>query len=86
MKKIFVSVAILAITAVAAFNVNFNCQEDSVATLGIANVEALANDESVAGKTCYKSITTKASSQVIYCGTCTWVPGTYSIGSGTGKC
>jgi hypothetical protein len=44
MKKIFVGIAILAITAVAAFNVNMNTQKSELSDLSLANVEALAQE------------------------------------------
>lgn len=38
-------------------------------------------------KTCYKTITVKISSQIYYCGTCSWVDNsTFTTFSGTGKC
>jgi len=44
-KKIFGGIVVLAIAAVAAFNVNFNSQKKDMSTLGLANVEALAQSE-----------------------------------------
>jgi hypothetical protein len=51
-KKIFGSLIIIAIAAVAAFNVNLNLnltQESNMSPLALANVEALAQNESGAG-------------------------------------
>ncbi|GAB6008834.1 NVEALA domain-containing protein [Dysgonomonas reticulitermitis] len=43
-KKIFGSLLVLAIAAVAAFNVNLNTQDSNLSTLALANVEALAQE------------------------------------------
>lgn len=86
MKKKILGGMVIAIAAVAAFNVNFNSQDNSLLEISLANIEALANDESGTGETCYNSITTKESHKVLYCGTCTYVYGTDSWFSGTGKC
>jgi len=45
-KKIFGGLAILAIAAVAVFNVNFNSKSSKLSDVSLANVEALAADES----------------------------------------
>lgn len=85
-KKIFGSIAVIAIAAVAAFNVNFNTvQDNNLSGVSLANVEALASSES-SGRTCYNSITTMTGSQILYCGTCSYVSGTASWTSGTSKC
>ncbi len=44
-KKILVGIAVLAIAAIAAFNVNLNTKSE-VSLLTLANIEALAQDES----------------------------------------
>lgn len=41
-KKIFGSIAVLAIAAMAAFNVNINTQEECLSDILLENVEALA--------------------------------------------
>lgn len=43
-KKIIGGIAVLAIAAVAAFNVNMNTQETNLSLLSLANVEALAGE------------------------------------------
>jgi len=43
-KKIFGIIAILAITAVTAFNVNLNINGGEIASLSFANIEALATE------------------------------------------
>ena len=43
-KKILGGIAVLAIATVAVLNVNFNVQENS-SSIGLENVEALANGE-----------------------------------------
>ncbi|WP_080904340.1 NVEALA domain-containing protein [Parabacteroides sp. Marseille-P3160] len=44
-KKIFGGLAVLAIAAMAAFNVNLSAQEENLSTISLANVEALAGGE-----------------------------------------
>ncbi|WP_139785148.1 hypothetical protein [Parabacteroides sp. Marseille-P3160] len=41
-KKIVGGIAVLAIAAVAAFNVNLNAQEERLSNISLANLEALA--------------------------------------------
>ena len=43
-KKIFGGLFILAIAAVAAFNVSMNMQDNQLSALALANVEALAGE------------------------------------------
>ncbi|GAB6008829.1 NVEALA domain-containing protein [Dysgonomonas reticulitermitis] len=51
-KKIFGSLIVIAIAAVAAFNVNMNlAQESNMSALALANIEALATPETGAGIT-----------------------------------
>jgi len=50
-KKILGGIAVLAIVAVAAFNVNLN-QKSDMSLLGLANVEALAQESSNGGSSC----------------------------------
>ncbi|GAB6013259.1 NVEALA domain-containing protein [Viscerimonas tarda] len=45
-KKIFGSLAILAIAAVTVLNVNLGSQKELLSDISLANVEALAQDES----------------------------------------
>ena len=42
--KIFGSIAILAIAAIAAFNMNINTNENGLSEVSLANVEALASE------------------------------------------
>lgn len=70
--------AAAAVTGYSAYS------KTDMSNLLTANVEALASGES--GKTCWKTITTKDGSQVLYCATCTWISGTYSWSSGKGDC
>jgi hypothetical protein len=51
-KKILGGIAILAIAAVAAFNVGFNSQSDDLSDVLLANVEALADGEVLIGAPC----------------------------------
>jgi hypothetical protein len=43
-KKIFGGITVLAIAAVAAFNVNFSAQSNGLSDVSLTNVEALANE------------------------------------------
>jgi hypothetical protein len=47
-KKIFGSIVILAIAAMAAFNVNVNTQEEGLSDISLENMEALAEEASLA--------------------------------------
>jgi hypothetical protein len=84
-KKILGGIAILAIAAVAAFNVGFNSQSDGLSDVYLANVEALAQ-ESGSTKDCWNNISAAVAQQVLYCGTCTYIPGTPGVFAGLKKC
>jgi anti-sigma regulatory factor (Ser/Thr protein kinase) len=45
-KKILYGIAVLAIAAVAAWNVNLNSQNNDLSDISLANVEALAEESS----------------------------------------
>ncbi|MDR2916482.1 MAG: hypothetical protein LBV74_16920 [Tannerella sp.] len=45
-KKIFGSIAVLAIAAMAAFNVNVNSQDNGLSYISLDNAEALASESS----------------------------------------
>ena len=50
-------------------------------------VDALSISEGDAGSgKCWNSITTSDGELVLYCGTCTWIPGHHTWNSGNGKC
>jgi hypothetical protein len=51
-KKIFGGIAIVAIAAVAAFNVNLSKQSNGLSGISLANVEALADGDQNQSKTC----------------------------------
>ncbi len=86
-KKILSGVFAFAIMVTAGYGVNKVSNGDrDLSYLALSNVEALANGESGDGNTCYNSITTKDASQVFYCGTCDWEPGTNSWFSGKSTC
>jgi len=51
-KKIFGGIVILAIAAMAAFNVNMNTQNENLSDLSLANVEALAQSEDLTQRPC----------------------------------
>jgi hypothetical protein len=55
-KKIFASLIVIAIAAVAAFNVNLSLnQENDMSVLALANIEALAQNESGGTVYCEKA-------------------------------
>jgi hypothetical protein len=72
-KKILSGIVLFAIAAVAAWNVNLNSQSDDLSGISLANVEALADDESASGNTvtCYSSSDAKKGSTYYDCGSCT---------------
>ncbi|MDR0506066.1 MAG: NVEALA domain-containing protein [Dysgonamonadaceae bacterium] len=49
-KKVLYGIAILAIAAVAAWNVNVNSQKEELSDVMLANVEALASETDSASK------------------------------------
>ena len=49
-KKIFGGLLVLAIAAVAAFNLNLNSEDSGFSLLSLVNVEALAGDDENTGK------------------------------------
>ena len=64
----------------------YNAASQTDANMLLAeNVEALADVEPGHGY-CYNSITSQNGSLVLYCPTCTYLPGTSSCFSGTGNC
>ncbi|RNC63289.1 NVEALA domain-containing protein [Proteiniphilum sp. X52] len=86
-KKILSGLFALALLATAGFGVHKSMNSDAdLSDVALANVEALAQGESGGGNKCYNSITTKEGSQILYCGTCKYEPGTNTFWSGTGTC
>ena len=53
-KKIFGGIAVLAIAAVAALNLNFNTQSNDFSVVSLTNVEALAQYENADAKYEYR--------------------------------
>jgi hypothetical protein len=87
--KFFSIVFVAAIAVAAAWNVTQSKTEVELSDLALANVEALASEEDDndgTGKTCYNSITTGDSELILYCGTCTYLPGRRPTFYGTSKC
>ncbi len=74
-KTIFFAVAAMIMAAMVSVFVCVNNARNSMDELFNANVEALANNEGVNGKTCYNRITSDSSECAIYCGTCGELPG-----------
>jgi len=87
MNKKFISAAFAAMVGIVICS-GFNGfkSNDSVSSLKLANVEALADEESGKSVTCYNTITSQDGSQVRYCPTCSWLPGTDSWCSGKSTC
>ena len=54
-KKIFGGIAVLAIAAVAAWNVSVNKQTEGFSTIMLANVQALAQESNPNVITCYNT-------------------------------
>jgi membrane protein required for beta-lactamase induction len=77
-KKISVFMIVMAIVALAGWNVSQSRSEEWLSDVALENVEALADGESSSG-TCYNTITTMESSMVLYCGTCTYIEGALSL-------
>ena len=79
MKK-FLAICVLALILAVAIgygvksSMNNNVQLNDLA---MANIEALARVESPneGGRSCYRTITTSETRQVVYCGTCDFIPG-----------
>ena len=86
-KSIFSGLFVVALLVAISFGAQKSLKnDDELRNLSLINVEALAQNESGNGTKCYKSITTKEGSQILYCGTCHYVPGTNTFWSGTGTC
>jgi len=75
MKKILVSVAVVSIVAVAAFNLNLNIQKHSDSLLSLAHTEALASGESGNSVKCYDKIHQSPGHVVVYCPSCSIIEG-----------
>ncbi|GHT65362.1 hypothetical protein AGMMS50239_24960 [Bacteroidia bacterium] len=73
-KKIFGGIAVLAIAAVAAWNVNLNSQKSDLSDVFLANVEALAQGESNGSN--YKYVEPGAPGSGVAC--LCWQPGDLS--------
>jgi hypothetical protein len=55
-KKLFGSIAVLAIAAMAAFNMNINADENGLSNVSLDNVEALANETAFESEKCYQTV------------------------------
>ena len=72
-KKIFGSIAVLAIAVIATFNVNVNAQESGLSDVSLDNVEALASETSSGhcSRLCWSSpvwyCVLESSTSYIYC-------------------
>ena len=88
MKKIILSIAVIATAAIAGWNYQQNQTNTELSDLALANIEALASGEGERGTgTCYHTITSQAGSKILYCATCTYIEeSTNSWISGKGEC
>ncbi len=84
MKKAIIaaSAAIILAAGAAASWTAFHGSEDKFFN---ENLEALMDAESGTG-TCFDSIQTAPGERVLYCGSCSWQPGTPSFWSKQGNC
>lgn len=91
MKRIGIAI-ILVIGAASLAGRSYILSKNKIqmSDLTLANIEALANTEDSGEKgtgVCYKTITTKENSKILYCGTCTFIENaTDSWISGKGEC
>lgn len=82
---VIIAAATVVLVAAAAVAIHASRQADPVFE---ANVEALTRQEATPGTgLCYRSIYTKESSSVLYCGACMYIPNSAAFPlSGTGMC
>lgn len=70
-RKVIGSLAVIAIVALAAFNINFNNQDVQLSSISLANVEAFAQGEVIIGT---------LSAQVCFNCWCNYPDGYYALG------
>jgi len=72
MKKIVLSLTIVAIATIAVLSINFSSKNNNgeLSLLSLANVEALATSENSGSQSCETSISYKPKAKTMYCGTC----------------
>ena len=77
MKRIFIYLALIlaSVTVIAVAD-----SRNKVDSFIEANIDALAETEASSGKKCYNNIKNDPVEEVVFCGTCTTLPG-----RGTGK-
>jgi hypothetical protein len=64
-KKILGGIAISAIAAVAAFNMNLGLKKNDLSAISLANMEALADGESPKEtKTCWKTLSSSSENAI----------------------
>lgn len=87
-KTVFSIFGATAIGAVALISANIGLRGESLSDITLANIEALASNEGGGdGSTdCYDTITTATAQSVVYCGTCTSIPGKPSTYASLKKC
>lgn len=82
-KKITGAVAVFAIVAMVAFNMNVTANSDELSTISLSNIEALASEEATSKEyKCYSIL--DGSGQSVSCSTCFEASGTppwYHFGS-----
>ena len=82
-KVVLLAAATVVLAAAAAVAIHANRQADPIFE---ANIEALTNGEQGTGL-CYNTITYKKNSQVLFCGSCTYIEDSEAtMFSGTGAC
>lgn len=90
MKRFAFIATLVAVVGAASVTYAFSKNSDTkgLTDLQIASIEVLSTDDDpgTGDGTCYEDIHKKDGSKVLYCGTCTYIPGTYDTFSGTGKC
>lgn len=83
MKKIILSIAVLAIAGVVALNVNLGAKKsDEVSLLALANVEALANFEFPEGSYCDMYVVPGRASRCWQLWSTVYVPLPYCVKTG----
>ena len=74
-KKVFLIIGLAAIVSITVFNIRVNLSSDSLSELALANIEALARNETGAGEklSCYLTVSNSGSgnqTHQTYCGDC----------------
>lgn len=77
----------IALIGVVAYGWLSAGSQKPLSDLELANIEALSGSETGTGKKCYKSITEKEGSKILFCGSCDYIDdATDTWYSGTSTC